>query len=162
MTVNAKELLAQLKTEFNQHHGNVVSNLELVSKLLPVYNEAVQDLLDSETKYAELTYKYSKPANVGTAHLGLPGLMYTPSMDINGVKTDTANLESLGSVIKELQEQKTVLTDQVNRCLRIIVDSFQHQVDSEEQLFLLMEEGLRLTSKEGSIGATIVPINFAR
>ncbi len=163
MTVNAKELLEQLKHEFNQHSSNAVNNLALISKLLPVYAEAVQDLLDAETKYAELTNKYTKPLNVGTAHMGLPGLAFQPlPLDINGVKTDTATLEHLGSVIEDLQQQKAVLSDQVNRCLRIVVDSFQHQVDSETQMFVLMEEGLRLVTKDGSVGATIVPVNFAR
>lgn len=162
MTINAKDLLAQLKDEFSQHHATAMQNLALVYKLFPLYAETVQDLADSETQYAELTYKYTKAPAVGTAHLGLPGISFTPQIDMNGMRTDTATLEQLGPSIQELRHQKDLVVDQLSRCLQMVQDSLGHEIDSERQLFMLLEEGLRLTTKDGTVGATNVPIQFAR
>lgn len=149
------ELITELSKDMNQSFSNANQNIEFLKNLLAAYEGAVQDLIKVKQEYVTIVTKYSDSIVSRPSSQLLTGISTPlPRYPAQEMKADSIQLQKMGELVAELEDQKTLLNSQLRQLLSGVTQNISNAATTVEQINVFLDQNIRDSSNDGVYGST--------
>jgi hypothetical protein len=151
----SKERVQQYFKSINDRFQSDIQSITALTTYLTQYKEASDDLVRAKIRYVELIEKYALSQEVRPGSVSsFPGLVSaTPRYMSSEMKGDTAEVQSLGDLITELEGQVDLLYSQIRQTMGTVISTSSDFVDSITQINKYLTEQIESSSNNGVYGS---------
>jgi len=151
--MNTDDIVRQTLAAVDDKYKTTSTHTASLQEFTKVYKETVVDLISAKQRYLQLVGKYSFADQHSARSLTMTGIAaMTPTYIDPNMASDTQEVQELGSVIIELEEQVNLAYARIRKLLELIVVSSSDLVDSYLAADKLMSEHIELSSGGGVYG----------
>jgi len=129
------DIIKQLSVDMQHKYTDGVSYIQTLTGMYQHYKTIADDLIKTKTRYVELVEKYSGVNSKLTTPATLPGIVSSRSLyDTQAMRADSQEIQELGDVVVELENQKDLVYSQIRKLLEAVITATSNLVDTTNQI----------------------------
>ena len=154
MDQRSQQIVSNLTETIRGKFQDQNSYLQTLSQLMQQYEGAGMDLIQMKQKYVEIVKQYSSNNDFHPAPASFPGIApATPTFPIDKMQADSKQLQEMGAVINDLENQKQLIYGQIRQVLEAIVTATTTASSTIDQVSMFLSQMIDDVSLDGTYGS---------
>jgi hypothetical protein len=146
-------IIQQLGEEVTTKYSESAKALHALSQFLEQYKSVVDDLTKAKSEYADIVSRYSDNSPKLTVST-FPGVAApTPTYSNSEMQMDSHQLNELGMLISEMEDQKEIIQTQMRKLLGDVNSSIAAMTDTASQVLVFLGQSIDDLSMNGVYGS---------
>ena len=155
MDQRSQQIVSNLTETIRGKFQDQNSYLQTLSQLMQQYEGVGVDLIQMKQKYVEVVKQYSMNNDFHPAPAAFPGVApAVPTFPIDKMQADSKQLQEMGEVINDLENQKQLIYGQIRQVLSAIVSTTTTASTTIDQLSLFLSQMIDDVSLGGTYGSS--------
>ena len=149
----SQTIVSQLGEEVEVKYAEAQKNLEMIVQFMHQYKATVDDLIKAKSQYVEIIQQYTadQQVSVPTTFPGIAPPM--PQYSNSKMQMDSKELSELGTLISEMEDQKELITNQMQKLLDGINGGIIGMTDTASQILVFLSQNIEDNSMNGVYGS---------